>query len=310
MHSTRRITATLAVLLSITAIASAQAPAKPLPAGILVDAHPAMWKLTGAKGTTIYVLGTVHVMRKEVVWETPKIKDALKSSSALYLEVADIDDAGIKAMQPMVIKLGMDQEHPLSTKISKEDFQLLDTAAKGLGAPGEQAFDPMQPWLVYMTLSAIPAMQAGYDPNSGIDKILQAEAKSANKPVRGFETAEDQLHFMAGFPTDLQVKLLHQTLVDLPESVKRMDEIVDDWTQGEVEKIGTAENDEFKTKYPDLYETLLVKRNRAFTDSLATLLKDPATGTIFVAMGAAHFAGDDSVLKMLATKGFSSTRIQ
>lgn len=312
MSITRRILATLTFTAATFATAvQAQAPApKPLPAGILTDAHPALWKITGSKGATIYLLGTVHVMRKEVVWETPKIKDAFKSSSSLFLEIADVDDAGMKAMQPMIMKLGIDQAHPLSTKISKEDFTLLDAAAKSLGAPGEQAFDPMQPWLVYMTLSVIPAMQAGYDVNSGIDKVLQAEAKSANKPVLGFESAEDQLHFMADFPTELQVKLLHQTLVDLPKSVGRMDEIVADWTRGDVEKIGSAENDEFKVKYPDLYATLLVNRNRRFADSLTTMLADPAGKTTFVAMGAAHLAGDDSVLTMLAKKGLTATRIQ
>jgi uncharacterized protein YbaP (TraB family) len=40
------------------------------------------------------------------------------------------------------------------------------------------------------------------------------------------------------------------------------------------------------------------------------LLKDPKTGTLFVAIGAAHLAGPDSVLKMLEKKGYKAERVE
>lgn len=86
--------------------------------------------------------------------------------------------------------------------------------------------------------------------------------------------------------------------------------MVGDWTRGDVEAIAKLENDEMKTKYPDLYDVLLVKRNAHFADTLAGMLKDPATGTVFVAVGAGHLAGPDSVLKMLEARGFSSVRVE
>jgi len=276
---------------------------------ITTAATPAMWQVKGVHGT-VYLFGSVHVMKKGVEWETAKVKDALKSSDVVYLEVADLGPEGIKAMQPMILEMGMDPTHPLSTKISKADVDLIDSAVKTLGGPGEATFEPFQPWLVYLTLSVLPAVQAGYEPDSGIDQKLLAEAKGENKPVKGFETAEEQLHFLADFPEPQQIELLHQTLVDLPKSTGQMDEMVADWTKGDVEKIAALENDEMKTKYPALYEKLLVKRNQHFADVLAGVLKDPATGTVFVAIGAAHLAGPDSVLKMLAAKGFSATRVE
>jgi len=287
------------------------APAAGSAAGpaINTEAVPAMWQVKGVHGT-VYLFGSVHVMKKGVDWETAKVKAALKSSDVLYLEVADLGPDGIKAMQPMILQMGTDAGHPLSTKISKADVGLIDAAVKTLGGPGESTFEPFQPWLAYLTLSVLPAVQAGYEPDSGIDQKLLAEAKSEDKPVKGFETAEEQLHFLADFPQAQQVELLHQTLVDLPKSTSQMDEMVADWTKGDVEKIAALENDEMKTKYPALYAKLLVKRNEHFADALAGLLKDPATGTVFVTIGAAHLAGPDSVLKMLAAKGFSAARVE
>jgi uncharacterized protein YbaP (TraB family) len=284
----------------------AQSPA------IKVDATPALWKVKGVHGT-VYLFGSVHVMKPEVKWESAKVKEALKSSDALWLEVANVAPDSVKTMQPMIMQMGMDFSHPLSTKISKSDVELMDTELKTLGMPGisgETAFEPMQPWFAYLTLSMLPAMQSGYAMGSGIDQKLLAEAKSEGKPVKGFETAEQQLHYVADMPQMQQVALLHQTLVDLPKSSEQMDEIVADWTRGDVEKIASLENSEMKTKTPELYEKLLVKRNEQFADAVASMLKDPATGTVFVTIGAAHLAGPDSVLKMLEAKGFKAERVE
>jgi uncharacterized protein YbaP (TraB family) len=290
----------------------AQMPApvvKPLALGIQVEAVPAMWQVKGVHGT-VYLLGTVHMMRPEVHWKTAKIKDAFKSSDVLYLEIADIDPDSVQKMAPTMMQLGVDMEHPLSTKISKEDIDLLDAAVKKMGVPGESALEPMKPWLVYVTLSVMPMLQSGYDPTAGIDQALLADAKAQSKPVKGFETAEQQLHYLADFPEDQQVTMLHQELIDLPRSTAETDDIVSAWTHGNVEKLASMDNDEMKTKYPALYEKLLVKRNQSFADTLTALLKDPATGTVFVGIGAGHLTGPDSVIKMLGARGFTGSRVE
>jgi hypothetical protein len=268
-----------------------------------------MWKVKGVHGT-VYLFGSVHVMKPDVQWETAKVKAALAESGMLYLEIPDVDPEAMKALQPLALQMGMDVEHPLSTKISKEDVALLDTAVKGLGMPGESSFEPLKPWMVYTILSVLPATKAGYAADSGIDAKLAVEAKGQKKPIKGFETAEEQLHFLADMPEAQQVEMLHKTLIDLPKSQTELDEMVADWTRGDVDKIAAMENDEMKVKYPDLYEKLLVKRNQHFAEVLTGMLKDPATGTVFVTIGAAHLAGPDSVTKMLEKGGYSVVRVE
>ena len=290
-------------VVGVCVAAGAQAPA------VMVDATPAMWKVKGVHGT-VYLFGSVHVMKPDVRWETAKVKAALAESELLYLEIPDVDPEAMKALQPLALQMGMDMEHPLSTKISKEDFALLDTAAKGMGMPGAAGFEPLRPWMVYTFLSVLPATKAGYAADSGIDAKLAAEAKAEKKPIKGFETGEQQLHFLADMPPAEQVEMLHKALIDLPKSESRLDEMVGDWTRGDVDKIAAMENDEMKTKYPDLYEKLLVKRNQHFAEVLTGMLKDPATGTVFVTIGAAHLAGPDSVMKMLEKGGYTVARVE
>jgi len=115
---------------------------------------------------------------------------------------------------------------------------------------------------------------------------------------------------LADMPVPLQAQMLHQALVDLPKNVSQIDTMMADWTSGDVEAIGKMENEEMKVKYPELYSNLLVKRNVQFADQLAGMLKDPATGTVFVTIGAGHLAGPDSVLKMLETRGYKAVRVE
>ncbi len=291
------------VVLLVAGICSAQTPA------VQTMATPAMWSVKGVHGT-VYLFGSIHVMKAGVQWETAKVKAALGASDTIYLEVADIDPDAVQKLQPMVLQMGMDPERPLSTKISKADVDLMDAAVKSLGAPGEEAFEPMRPWLVYLTLSVLPAIQAGYQPDSGVDQKILAESKTAGKSVLGFETAEQQLHYLADFPEAEQVELLHQTLIDLPKSAGRMDDMVAEWERGDVDKIAATENGDMQAKHPALYDRLLLKRNEHFADVLADLLKDPKTGTVFVTVGAAHLAGPDSVQKMLEKKGYTSVRVE
>lgn len=287
-----------------TAPPSGGAPAA-APAAASTAADPAIWKVKGAHGT-VYLFGSVHVMKPDVAWETAKVKSALAASGTMYLEVADLDN--MAAVQPLVMQFGLDPEHPLSTKISKDDVALLDAAAKSLGLPGEQAFEPMQPWMVSMTLSVLPMVKAGYSPNSGIDTTLLAESKAAQRPVKGFETMTEQIHLVADVSQQEQVKVLHKDLTELDKEAAETNETVAAWERGDVETIGKIDNDELAVKYPEEYKRMIVDRNQRWAVTLDGLLKDPQTGTVFVAVGAAHLAGADSVIKMLEKDGWKVER--
>ena len=270
-----------------------------------VEATPAIWRVQGAHGT-VYLFGSIHVMRPNVDWQTAKIKDAFAASDELYVEVANLDDSS--AALPVAMQLGMDPAHPLSSKISKDDVALLDKAAKSMGLPGEQVFERMQPWLASMTLSVMPMLKDGYAPKSGVDVTLLAEAKDAGKTVKGFETMAQQVHLLADLPQAEQVKMLHRDLTETDKAAAEMNEMVEAWEKGDVDTIAKLENSELEAKDPAAYQRLVVERNKNWAATLDGVLKDPATGTVFVAVGAAHLAGPDSVIRMLEKDGWKVQR--
>jgi uncharacterized protein YbaP (TraB family) len=266
--------------------------------------NPAIWRVKGAH-RTVYVFGSLQVMKPNVQWETAKIKAALDASDVVYLEAADIDD---NAEQSMVQQLGMDEAHPLSTKISKQDLALLDAAAKRMGMPDEKMFEPMQPWMATNTLVLLLTVKAGYDPTGGIDTTLLAESKGSQKQVMGFETMKDQIHMVADRPQRQQVRKLHRELMEMNKSAGELNKIVTAWEQGDVEAIAKMNRDELAMKYPAEYKRMFVDRNRRFAATLDGLLKDKATGNVFVVVGVGHLAGPNSLLKMLQRDGYKVVR--
>ncbi|GAC1388273.1 MAG: hypothetical protein NVSMB31_01990 [Vulcanimicrobiaceae bacterium] len=268
-------------------------------------AAPTLWLVQSAT-SKVYLFGTVHVLRSETLWHSAELDAAIKESQDLYLEIADPAD---KAGAVSVIKLGLDREHPLSSKISKDDVALLDKQAKRYGYPGEVAFEPMRPWLAFMLLSVLPAMHSGYGASSGVDLQIRQMFVTAAKPVHGFETMDMQAHLFADMPQATQVALLEMQLkhMSTQTGVPVLDAIVEAWSSGDQDKLAAQLKGEEGPKGP-LSDAILGNRNKAWANALAQRLKQP--GTSFVAVGAAHMLGPDGVPALLQQMGFKVTRVQ
>jgi len=265
------------------------------------NAEPSLWMVKGPHAT-VYLFGSVHVIKKDLPWRTPKIDAAIQQSGSLWLEIPNADDP--QSMQPLILELGVDQAHPLSTRLSKQELDKLDKEAKIAGIPqGAAGLEPLKPWLVAVMLGVAPMVKAGYDPNSGVENILKPEFVKANKPVNGFETAEQQLHYFADMPEKQQMDYLTQGIDDFDTEAGKFDNIVSSWYAGDDDSIDKLLTSEFKEKQPDLYRVLIVKRNQACAAQIDKLLK--GDGTAFVAVGAGHLVGSDGVNAMLTKMGYT-----
>jgi uncharacterized protein len=268
-------------------------------------AEPAIWVVKGPHAT-VYLFGTVHALSKDDPWRSsPKVDAAIKQSQALWLEIPNVDDAA--SMQPLVLQLGMDPAHPLSTLLTPDQLAKLTKDATSVGIPGGEAvFESMKPWLAALMLSLAPIMQAGYDPNSGVELELKPEFVKAGKPVKGFETGEQQMHYLADMPEKQQLDFLISELDDYDTSVDKFKQMLAAWSAGDVDALDKLNNAEFRDKHPDLFQTLVVKRNESFTTQIQDLLK--GDGISFVAVGAGHLVGKEGVPAMLEKQGYKVTR--
>lgn len=265
-------------------------------------AEPALWKLQGPHAT-VYLFGTVHVLRKDVVWHSPKIDGAFHASGTLVEEIKGVDDTA--AMQPLVMKYGIDPARPLSSKLDDAGKAKLGSVEASLGVPAAQ-IEPLRPWMAALLISTLPLVKAGYDPKSGVDVILKNQADAEYKPLEAFETIEQQVKFFADLPQGLEVAYLLSTLDEAAKGTQELDDLVDAWAAGDVDRIASLMNTDMRDKYPEIYKVLLVDRNKAFAERIRRLLA--VEGTWFVAVGAAHLAGPDSVQADLQKMGVTVER--
>lgn len=268
-------------------------------------AQPALWVVKNAHAT-IYLFGTVHLLPDDTDWHYPALDKALAASDSLTIELTDDDSAN---MQTLVLQYGLDPAHPLPEKLSAAENESLAQAAQTAGLPGgTQTLQIMRPWLAAVTLGVAPLMKAGLDPAHGVDKLLKAQMQQAGKPVNGMETAEQQIRFLADLPPDVELSFLRSTLHDFDKSTAELTELIRAWKNGDMATIARIEDEDVRTQAPELYQRLLVQRNQAWAGKIAAMLQQP--GTVFVAVGAGHLAGPDSVQAQLQKLGLDVQRQQ
>lgn len=279
-------------LATVPLSASAQTPAPP-PAVATVDADPALWVVKD-HDTTIYLFGTVHVLKPGLSWFDDAVKKAFDTSDSLVLELVMPDPA---AMQATVMKMGMDPGGaPLSQKLPAADRDAYLKAVAAIGAP-LAVMEQLKPWLAATEFSVAPLGKLGYSPENGPETVLTAAAKAANKQVLGIETPEQQFGYLDGLSQEAQIDFLDSAIKDLPTLGKDMDEMVADWSKGRPEALAKIMNDDLSGQ-TELKQTLLLDRNAHFASWIAARMKQP--GTVFVAVGAGHLAGAGSVQDDLA----------
>ena len=265
-------------------------------------AGPALWMIRDAD-STLYLFGTVHVLRPTTAWGSARVDAAFDSADQIWFEISNPDDT--TAIIPLIQQHGVSPDRQLSHLVTTGQLNLLDSAARSIGSDAVQ-MDIYRPWLAALTLSIAPLVRAGYDPQSGVELTLKARADAAGKPVHGFETIDKQVRILAGMPESEQLAYLASTLESWEDATVELDRMVEAWASGDVATLETVGVDEMETESPALYRALLVQRNTDWADQIQTLME--GSGTLFIAVGAAHLAGDDSVQEILVDRGLTVTR--
>lgn len=267
---------------------------------------PALWKL-GDADTTIYLFGTVHVLPPELVWRQPPVDKALGESRAIYFET-DLDPNPVDLL-PIIQELGM---YPAGDKLSNhlkpDERTALEAAAAELQTP-MALLEQMRPWLAAVTLSERMITNAGYDVNSGVERKLAPDAKAGGKEIRKLETVQEQLLVFADLPQEVQIRFLMDGVKEIDEESTILDDMVQAWAIGDVQKLDEIMIQEDLAENPEVYAALLVNRNANWVKKIDELVK-AETGTFFIAVGAAHLTGKDSVIAKLAPLGYTPERIE
>ncbi|WP_298397125.1 TraB/GumN family protein [Sphingobium sp.] len=267
-------------------------------------ATPALWQVKDAD-TTIWLFGTVHVMKPGIDWFDGKVKAAFDGSDELVLEIIEPDDPGAMGATMAQMALAKDGVK-LSDRLEPEARSKYQAAMDANALPW-RTFDMFNPWMSGMALSVAPLEKLGYSNQLGAEKILRKAAQDAGKKVSALETVEQQVGFFAGLPMEQQVEFLTATVDGLPEMEKEFADLLTYWQAGQPDKLAKSMNESLETT-PELAQVLLTGRNANWAKWIKTRLDQP--GSAFIAVGAGHLAGKGSVQDQLKALGIRARRVK
>jgi uncharacterized protein YbaP (TraB family) len=266
-----------------------------------ISASPAIWALSD-DDTTIYLFGSVHMMKPGVRWFDDEVKAAFDRSDELVLEITEEDPAKIAAI---VGRLAPNPGAPTSTLLPPKLRDRYYAALKTYNLPAA-AMEGVKPWLVALNLSVAPLQKLGYRDDIGVEKTLTVAAKAAGKPVSGLETTEEQLRFFDSLPQPVQVAYLSTTVEDLPQIENEFARLMTNWAKGRPDALAKQLNESIKAT-PEMAQALLYDRNARWAKWIEARMEKP--GTVFIAVGAGHLSGKGSVIDLLQRDRLTVRRI-
>ncbi len=259
-------------------VATALAAATPTNAPAQATAQPAMFVVHNA-GTTIYIFGTFHALDGKANWFNDQVRGALDQSQELVLET-------IVPEQPLL--------------------------PGQFGRVRPPSVTPSASFLATTRMAINAGRAQGMQVDNGADMILRHAAEAEGKTVEELETLEFQINMFNRMPATVQapgspaapastrptapVESLSEAMAEMQAAWKRGDQSVF------VRMLG-----QLKSASPDTYRMMFIERNARWADWIRARMRTP--GTVFVAVGAGHLAGDDSLLVRLAERGIPSQRV-
>jgi uncharacterized protein YbaP (TraB family) len=267
--------AAIAVATSQPAVTAAAPPQPAVPS--VANADPAIFVVRDAD-TTVYIFGTFHALDGKAEWFNDQVKTAFDQSNELVLETL-IPEGPVKLPRPVL-------------------------------APGTMSVAPSASFLATTRMAIKAGRSQGMNVGNGADMILRHAAELQGKQVEGLETFESQLNMFSKMaPTPAApapkpgdpVKTVAATSLS-----KTMTDLQSAWKRGEL-NVFVRMLSQFEQGSPDTYRMMFTERNARWADWIAARMQTP--GTVFVAVGAGHLAGKDSVLVRLAERGIPSARV-
>lgn len=272
-----------------------------LPVVALADAagHPVtMWMAEGASNR-VYLLGSVHLLRRQDHPLPQVIDDAYDDAETVYMEL-DMDDLDPLLMQATINRLGMlDEGTSLRDVMGEDHYAEALAAAEELDMPLAM-LERTEPWFAAITIEQLALTRIGFEPTFGVEMHLLKKATVDGKEILGFESVEQQLGYLDGLSLDAQRVLLQQTLTESAAIRETMDDLISAWRSGDIGYLEKTLLDDV-AGYPELYETIVADRNRLWVDKIDELLEHD--DDYLVVVGALHLVGKDGVPRLLQQRG-------
>ena len=261
--------------------------------------HHSFWSAKGAHNT-VYLLGSVHVLKPADSDLPPDSLRAYDNSKALVMEL-DLNNISPESL------LGTDlsdemlpQGQTLAEALGPSVYGKFVTHLQSLGVEPE-FFSQFQPWFAAISLEQLELARLGFESGSGVDEQFAARAQSDHKPIIALETIEQQLGIFAHLSLDEQRRFMLYTLEDADDTAGATDAVISAWRNGDTKSLEHLLSESY-AQYPELFRVLTTDRNRAWLPVITGLLHEDQDYLVIV--GALHLVGRDGLIQLLQQQGY------
>jgi uncharacterized protein YbaP (TraB family) len=259
-----------------------------------------LWRVRSATNT-VYVLGSLHLAKKEIYPLHQKIENAFERSEILVVE-ANVNDIKKMDVQKLMESAFYPPQDTLEKHVSIENYEWVKKEINKFGISAE-LINKQRPWFLSMTLVALESLKLGLDPNLGIDKYFLSKAEGKKK-ILELESLDYQIELLSNLSDKDQELFLLYTLKDLNIMEQELNQLTQTWISGDtqaMESILTRSVSEDKRLSP-IFEKLIYERNRKMVSKIEDFLRTKETH--FVIVGAGHLVGNQGIIGLLKGKGY------
>ena len=259
-----------------------------------------LWKVQ-SKTNTVYMMGSIHFLKKEMYPLNERIEKAFDQSDVLVVE-ANLNEVGKVDMQKFIRVALYPEKDSLEKHLSAETYEWVKKELPEFGLPLEVA-NKQKPWFLAMTLVSIEILKLGFDPNYGIDKHFLSKA-TGKKKILELESIDTQIDLFSNLSEKEQELYLLSTLKDLKVAEQEVNKLIQALALGETTSMESIIMRKVKEdpRLSIIYEKLLYERNRNMVAKIEDYLK--GMETYFVVVGAGHLVGNKGIIELLKGKGF------
>jgi uncharacterized protein YbaP (TraB family) len=133
-----------------------------------------LWKVQSDR-STVYLLGSIHFLKKNVYPLSQAIENAYESSDKLVVE-ANINEIGNPNLNTLADRAFYKNDDHIEKHVSPETYRLIKKESEALGLPIE-LIRMQKPWLLALSFQAMELVRLGYSPELS-DKSPRKEKNS------------------------------------------------------------------------------------------------------------------------------------
>ncbi len=302
-----RVPILLALLLGTTTAWAASPPASAKEAAACTTpncryAKGLLWKIErpgqNPAQKPSYLFGTIHIADPRVTNLPASVQQIFDAAQSFTMELIFDGDGLLHMAETMFFN----DSRTLEGVIGATRFAEVQKAFSARGVPTGD-LNRKKPWVIAMLLSTPP--QQGVP----LDLQLQLRATLQNKPTHGLENMREQIAVFNDMSMDDQVAILDSTLREYREADKLLEAMVQAYVARDLMRIMGmmgAPTERDRLLYESVTERLLVNRNARMLERMRPRLDE---GNAFIAVGAAHLAGERGLLYLLEKSGYRVTPV-